>query len=72
MATGGSGDVLTGMLASLLAQGYSPSHAAIFGVFLHGRAGDFAAYANSQEAMIASDIIDNIGSAYKELTGGVD
>ncbi|MCK7536166.1 MAG: hypothetical protein MZV63_36855 [Marinilabiliales bacterium] len=43
MATGGSGDVLTGMILSLLAQGYEPVNAAITGVFLHGLAGDIAA-----------------------------
>lgn len=57
MATGGSGDVLTGMIASLLAQGYPLSHAAALGVFNHGAAGDRAALAKSPSALIASDII---------------
>lgn len=58
MATGGSGDVLTGIITALLAQGYSAADAAILGVFQHGRAGDSAAEAKGQMAMIAGDIID--------------
>jgi NAD(P)H-hydrate epimerase len=64
MATAGSGDVLTGMILSLLAQGYSPENAAITGVFLHGLAGDLAAEKSCYESLIASDIIENIGNAY--------
>ena len=56
MATAGSGDVLTGIILSLLAQRYTPEEAAIIGVFLHGRAGDIAASKLGQESMIASDI----------------
>ena len=56
MATAGSGDVLTGIILSLLAQRYSPEEAAIIGVFMHGRAGDIAASKLGQESMIASDI----------------
>jgi NAD(P)H-hydrate epimerase len=67
MATAGSGDVLTGMITALLAQGYSSEQAAILGVYLHGSAGDIAAKEISQEAMIAGDIIDNIGNAFKLL-----
>jgi hydroxyethylthiazole kinase-like uncharacterized protein yjeF len=67
MATAGSGDVLTGILTGLLAQGYSSGEAAILGVYLHGLAGDLAAKELSQEAMIAGDIIDNIGKAFKQL-----
>jgi hydroxyethylthiazole kinase-like uncharacterized protein yjeF len=67
MATAGSGDVLTGMILSLLAQGYSPEHAAITGVFLHGSAGDLAAEKLCYESLIASDIIENISNAYKNL-----
>lgn len=61
MATGGSGDVLTGILTSLLAQKYTPENAAIFGVFQHGLAGDKAADGKTKTAMIASDIIENLG-----------
>ena len=67
MATAGSGDVLTGMITALLAQDYSSEEAAILGVYLHGCAGDIAAKQFSQEAMIAGDIIDNIGNAFKQL-----
>ncbi len=69
MATGGSGDVLTGIITGLLAQGYTPNEAALLGVYLHGAAGDIAAAEHSQEAMIASDIIDNLGNAFKTLAG---
>jgi len=67
MATAGSGDVLTGMLTSLLTQGYKPEHAAMLGVYLHGLAGDFAAKKMGMEAVIAGDIIDNLGEAFKEI-----
>jgi ADP-dependent NAD(P)H-hydrate dehydratase / NAD(P)H-hydrate epimerase len=68
MATAGSGDVLTGIITGLLAQGYDPSYAAILGVYLHGLAGDLAAEKVGQEALIASDIIENLGLAFKKLT----
>ncbi|MEO1261593.1 MAG: NAD(P)H-hydrate dehydratase [Bacteroidota bacterium] len=67
MATGGSGDVLTGIITGLLAQGYSSFEAAKIGVYLHGLAGDLAATQCGQEAMLASDIIEHIGSAFKSL-----
>ncbi|HKK41949.1 MAG TPA: NAD(P)H-hydrate dehydratase [Bacteroidales bacterium] len=67
MATGGSGDVLTGIILSLLTQGYDPVDAAVAGVFLHGLAGDIAAEKLSPESMIASDIINNIGEAYLRI-----
>ncbi|HYG39395.1 MAG TPA: NAD(P)H-hydrate dehydratase [Cytophagales bacterium] len=65
MATGGSGDVLTGIITSLLAQGYSSIDAAILGVYLHGYAGDCAAYQLGFESMIASDIIEHIYQFFK-------
>ena len=67
MATAGSGDVLTGILTGLLAEGYSPKDSCILGVYLHGIAGDIAAEIISQEAMIAGDIIDCIGEAFKKI-----
>ncbi|GAB4340558.1 MAG: bifunctional ADP-dependent NAD(P)H-hydrate dehydratase/NAD(P)H-hydrate epimerase [Flammeovirgaceae bacterium] len=67
MATAGSGDVLTGIIVALLGQGYSPSEAAILGVYLHGLAGDIAAKQHSQPSMLATDITDAIGKAYLEL-----
>ena len=67
MATAGSGDVLTGIITGLLAQGYSAFQAAVFGVFLHGLAGDLAVTNKGLEAVVASDITAEIGEAYKEL-----
>jgi NAD(P)H-hydrate epimerase len=65
MATGGTGDVLTGILTSLLAQGYSSEEAAILGVYLHGKAGDLAAQEKGFAGMIASDIIHYLPQAIK-------
>ena len=70
MATAGSGDVLTGMILSLLAQGYSPDNAAVIGVYLHGLAGDIAAAKSCYESIIATDIIDNIGNAFLKIRNG--
>jgi NAD(P)H-hydrate epimerase len=67
MSTAGSGDVLTGILAGLLAQGYTPEETAQIGVFLHGRAGDLALEKESEESLIAGDIIDYLGKAFKTL-----
>lgn len=67
MATAGSGDALTGMITGLMAQGYTPLHAAIFGVYLHGLAGDIAVSTDGYEAIKASGVIENIGKAYMEL-----
>ncbi len=72
MATAGSGDVLTGLITGLLAQGYTPREAAIIGVYIHGLAGDYAAELYSQEAMIAGDIIAQFGSAFKHLHGNAE
>jgi NAD(P)H-hydrate epimerase len=68
MATGGSGDVLCGIITGLLAQGYSPEDAALLGVYLHAAAGDAAVTFTGQEAMLAGDIASNIGSAYLSLS----
>ncbi len=67
MATAGSGDVLTGMILSLLAQGYEPLNSALTGVFLHGLAGDIAAEKSCLESTIASDIINEISSAFSRI-----
>ena len=67
MATAGSGDVLTGIITSLIAQGYTSQQACILGVYLHGLAGDFSALAKSEESMIASDIIEHLPSAFNFL-----
>lgn len=68
MATAGTGDTLTGIICGLLSQGYAARDAAILGVYLHGLAGDIAADKISQEALIASDLIDNIGAAFLEIS----
>jgi NAD(P)H-hydrate epimerase len=67
MATAGSGDVLTGIILGLLAQNYTPEDAALIGVYLHGLAGDLAAKKWGRQAMIASDIVDQLGSAFLQL-----
>ena len=67
MATAGSGDVLTGIIASLLAQGYNPLQAAVFGCFIHGKAGDFAAEEFSYESLTAGKIIGNINKVFRLL-----
>ncbi|MEZ4805129.1 MAG: NAD(P)H-hydrate dehydratase [Bacteroidia bacterium] len=67
MAKGGSGDVLTGILTGLLAQGYSPLDTTLLGVYLHGMAGDLAAAYKGEIAMTAGDIIDCIPEAYSNL-----
>lgn len=65
MATAGSGDALTGIICGLMAQSYSPLLSSIIGVYLHGLAGDIALSNQSVQSLIASDIIDNLGNAYK-------
>lgn len=67
MAKGGSGDVLTGLLTGLLAQGYSPLNASLIGVFAHGRAGDFAAAKYSQTALTAANIVECLSHVFLEL-----
>lgn len=67
MATAGSGDVLAGMISGLIAQGYNPLNASIFGVYLHGLAGDMAVSENGYEAVTATKLIQNIGKAFLEL-----
>lgn len=68
MATAGSGDVLTGLITGLLAQNYAPLHSAILGMFLHGNAGDLALKVTSEEALIASDLINHLGKSFKHLS----
>jgi len=69
MATGGSGDVLTGIIAGLLAQGYTALAATLLGVFLHGRAGDIGVEKHGYEALIAGDLIENLGKSFQSLYG---
>lgn len=70
MATGGSGDVLTGILTGLLARGYSPHDAALLGVCLHGLAGDLAAEEIGEEALTAGDLTAFLGKAWVSLGVG--
>lgn len=67
MATGGSGDILSGIIGSLLAQGASPINAAAAGVFLHGTIGDLAAEKLGKISMLPTDMIDMIPTAYLKL-----
>ena len=69
MATAGSGDVLTGILTSLLAQGYTPEEACRLGTYVHGLAGDIAAERNGEISMSATDIVNALPEAWKKLTG---
>jgi len=69
MAKGGSGDVLTGVVGALLARGVEPPGALEAGCYLHGLAGDVAARERGEIAMIASDIIESLPAALRELTG---
>jgi len=69
MATGGTGDVLTGILTGLLAQRYSSEDAAVLGVFLHGLAGDNAAYDKGMHGLIASDLPEFLPAAYRRVVG---
>jgi len=67
MAKGGSGDVLTGIITSLLSQGYSPKDAVLLGAYIHGWAGDFAAQKYSKEAMLPSHTIECLGNVFIQL-----
>ncbi len=67
MATGGSGDVLAGLIGGLTAQGLSPYHAALCGVYLHGAAGDRAAARLSQHSMLPSDLLEELGGLFLNL-----
>ena len=67
MATAGSGDVLTGVIAGILAQGYTPSNSAIIGTYVHGLSGDLAKNEACEESVIASDIIQYLGKAFAEI-----
>lgn len=67
MATAGSGDVLTGMIASLVGQGLSPVEASVLGTYLHGLAGDTAAKEKGMHSVIASDIIRKIPSSFQSV-----
>lgn len=65
LAKGGSGDALTGIITAFLAQGYESLHAALLGVFLHGLAADITLETQSEESMLITDVIENLGNAFK-------
>jgi NAD(P)H-hydrate epimerase len=67
MASGGTGDVLTGIIGALLARGCSPSDSALAAVYLHGAAGDLAAEKITEHALTATDIVDALGPAINEI-----
>jgi NAD(P)H-hydrate epimerase len=67
LAKGGSGDALTGIITSFLAQGYTPFNAAILGVYLHGLAADITLQTQSEESLLISDVIDNLGKGFKKI-----
>ncbi len=67
MATAGSGDVLTGVISGLIAQGYESLQAAVFGVYLHGSAADIAIQQTSYQGLLAGDILAHLGKSYLEL-----
>ena len=67
MATGGMGDVLTGIVTGLLAQRYAPKEACIVGMYLHGLSGDMAAIENSEEALTAGDVVNYLGKAFLQV-----
>ena len=67
LAKGGSGDALTGMITAFLAQGYTPLNAAILAVYLHGMAADIAIKEQSMESLLASDVIENLGKAFRQI-----
>lgn len=67
MATGGSGDVLTGILLGLLCQGYTPQEASLLGVFLHGRSADLRIASSSEESLTAGEIADYLGKAFGSI-----
>lgn len=67
LAKGGSGDLLTGLITGLLAQGYSSFEASVIGVYIHGLAGDITKEEKGEVAMIPTDVIENISNAFKQL-----
>ncbi|NLJ41462.1 MAG: NAD(P)H-hydrate dehydratase [Clostridiales bacterium] len=67
MGTAGSGDVLTGLIAALVAQGYSVFEAAVYGCYIHGRAGDYAKRELGEIGMVAGDILDKLPMVFKDL-----
>ncbi len=67
MAKAGTGDILTGMISALLAQGLSPQDASVLGVYMHGHIGDIMAEKKGRHSLIASDMINAIPSVFKSI-----
>jgi NAD(P)H-hydrate epimerase len=67
LAKGGSGDILTGILAALLAQQYQPLQAALLGIYIHGFAADITLEKQSEESMLARDVVENLGAVFNDL-----
>jgi hydroxyethylthiazole kinase-like uncharacterized protein yjeF len=67
LATAGTGDVLTGIITGLIAQGYDPVAATVFGVYLHGKSADIALNDFGYQSLIASNVIEYLGEAYLDL-----
>jgi|APLak6261674355_1056100.scaffolds.fasta_scaffold00095_7 NAD(P)H-hydrate epimerase len=72
LAKGGSGDALTGMITSFLAQGYTTLEAAKLGVYLHGLAADITLETQSEESMLITDVIENLGLAFQRLNSEIN
>jgi len=68
MASGGMGDVLTGIITGLMASGYNSLESAALAMFVHGRAGDLALKNQSVESLVASDLVNNIGNAFESIS----
>lgn len=68
LAKGGSGDVLTGLITGLLAQGYTSFEASVIGVYVHGLAGDITKDEKGEVAMVPTDVIEKLPNAFKQLT----
>lgn len=71
LAKGGSGDALTGMITSFIAQGYTTLESSILGVYLHGLSADITLETQSEESMLITDVIENIGLAFKHLNSEI-
>ncbi len=69
MAKGGSGDVLTGIIAAFIAQGLSPFEASVWGVYFHGKAGDLAVKRTGEMSLTASDLIDSLKNCWSSSVG---
>ena len=71
LAKGGSGDALTGLITSFLAQGYTTLESAKLGVYLHGLAADITLQTQREESMMITDVIENIGLSFKHLNSEI-